>query len=249
MQEPKESSHPKLLKVVTGEWPVTFDGIVARMQIEIAADMKSGAVGPGVRTFGELHDYVDANCYGGFCDDEYVALLRERLGGDDALIRMMNRCQDRLSDLLQSGVLAANAIPRLTQEELEDVACRHFEWLASTGKRGAQADFAGKDLSGLDFHGMNLSHGNFEGAILSHASLMSANFNFGKFKGADLSGAVCRDASFYGADFTDAGLSGVDMEGANLARAVMPESARQEASPWKGTASTAPTACGMGMGV
>lgn len=36
---------------------------------EIEDDMMTGTVPRDVASFGDLHDYVDANCYGGFCDD------------------------------------------------------------------------------------------------------------------------------------------------------------------------------------
>lgn len=36
---------------------------------QILSDMASGLVPKFVSSFSQLHDYVDANCYGGFCDD------------------------------------------------------------------------------------------------------------------------------------------------------------------------------------
>lgn len=39
-----------------------------QMKAEILADIESGRVPPTVSTFSELHDYVDANEYGGMCD-------------------------------------------------------------------------------------------------------------------------------------------------------------------------------------
>jgi hypothetical protein len=45
-----------------------YEEILNRMKAEIIADMSSGVVPNNVRSFSELHDYVDANCYGGFCD-------------------------------------------------------------------------------------------------------------------------------------------------------------------------------------
>jgi hypothetical protein len=42
---------------------------IARAQVEIAADIASGRVPATVTSFAELHDYVDANEYGGFCDE------------------------------------------------------------------------------------------------------------------------------------------------------------------------------------
>lgn len=45
--------------------------IIARAQREILRDVRAGIVPAGVRSFAALHDHVDANCYGGFCDREY----------------------------------------------------------------------------------------------------------------------------------------------------------------------------------
>ena len=43
---------------------------VERSKVEILAHVASGRVPSTVETFGDLHDYVDANCYGGLCDDD-----------------------------------------------------------------------------------------------------------------------------------------------------------------------------------
>lgn len=37
---------------------------------EILDDMREGTVPTDVTTFSALHDYVDANVYGGLCDDD-----------------------------------------------------------------------------------------------------------------------------------------------------------------------------------
>jgi hypothetical protein len=44
---------------------VTPEQMAERMKVEIIADVKAGTVPSTVATFSELHDYVDANCYGG----------------------------------------------------------------------------------------------------------------------------------------------------------------------------------------
>jgi hypothetical protein len=44
---------------------------IARMKSEILADIVAGTVPASVSSFSELHDYVDANEYGGFCDDDH----------------------------------------------------------------------------------------------------------------------------------------------------------------------------------
>lgn len=52
---------------------LNLEQTVARMKSEILADIASGTVPETVSSFSELHDYVDANCYGGFCEDDYIA--------------------------------------------------------------------------------------------------------------------------------------------------------------------------------
>jgi len=44
---------------------ITSDQIVERMKVEIVADVKAGIVPSTVTSFLDLHNYVDANCYGG----------------------------------------------------------------------------------------------------------------------------------------------------------------------------------------
>ena len=46
-----------------------MEAAVARAKREIQADVKLGRVPTSVTSFSELHDYVDANEYGGLCDD------------------------------------------------------------------------------------------------------------------------------------------------------------------------------------
>lgn len=47
-----------------------FAQVVDAMKCEVLADMASGRVPGTVTTFSELHDHVDANEYGGFCDED-----------------------------------------------------------------------------------------------------------------------------------------------------------------------------------
>ena len=54
---------------------------VERMKHEILADVKLGKVPATVKAFSELHDYVDANEYGGFCEEEFVDMLVQHFGG------------------------------------------------------------------------------------------------------------------------------------------------------------------------
>lgn len=65
----------------------TLAVLVARMKQEIVDDMAEGTVPATVRDFASLHDYVDANEYGGLCSDnahlstEFVAVAQHAVDG------------------------------------------------------------------------------------------------------------------------------------------------------------------------
>lgn len=44
---------------------ITAEELAERMKAQILQDVKAGIVPSTVSEFAELHDYVDANCYGG----------------------------------------------------------------------------------------------------------------------------------------------------------------------------------------
>jgi len=47
---------------------------IERSKLEILEDIKNGPVPATVSSFSELHDYVDANEYGGLCEDGWWSL-------------------------------------------------------------------------------------------------------------------------------------------------------------------------------
>lgn len=61
----------------------TLDESIERMKQEIIEDIKAGRVPADCPSFSALHDYVDANCYGGFCEDDVMQALLENYGGRD----------------------------------------------------------------------------------------------------------------------------------------------------------------------
>lgn len=86
--------------------------VVQDMQFEILSDMMTGVVPRNIESFAELHDYVDANCYGGFCDDPFADELIELFGGRDAdyglpqgFIDFMNSAQDAVDEWLKTEVV------------------------------------------------------------------------------------------------------------------------------------------------
>ena len=56
---------------------------IERSKAEILYDMSTGVVPPTVCRFYQLHDYVDANEYGGLCSDAWFCLPEH---ADDATV-------------------------------------------------------------------------------------------------------------------------------------------------------------------
>ena len=91
----------------------SIEATVAQMKREILLDMQNGDVPTTVKTIGDLHDFIDANCYGGFCDDDYADFLIAHFGGRDeqesmpqAMLDFMNACQNLVDEWLGGGDLA-----------------------------------------------------------------------------------------------------------------------------------------------
>lgn len=53
----------------TAEQSAFIAATVDQSKAEILADIAAGTVPADVPDFQQLHDYVDANCYGGLCDE------------------------------------------------------------------------------------------------------------------------------------------------------------------------------------
>lgn len=87
----------------------TLDESIERMKKEIIEDIKAGRVPADCPSFSALHDYVDANCYGGFCEDNVIQALIEHFGGRDENEGMPDALMDYLND-------AQNAIGRWIEE-------------------------------------------------------------------------------------------------------------------------------------
>lgn len=87
---------------------------VAVMKEQIQHDVISGVVPADVGSFGNLHDYVDANCYGGFCDDHVADRLIEHFGGRDehegmpqGMLDYLNAAQEEIDAWIKAGGLQA----------------------------------------------------------------------------------------------------------------------------------------------
>ena len=86
----------------------TKEEIIEQMKIEILKDMSEGLVPTTVKSFVELHDHRDANCYGGFCEDDFADALIDYFGGRDEhesmpqpMLDFINECQNAIDAWLK----------------------------------------------------------------------------------------------------------------------------------------------------
>lgn len=75
--------------------------VIASMKLGIINDINAGIIPPTVKSFSDLHNYVDANEYGGFCIDTFAEELIELFGGrgddeglPDDYVAFMNEAQN-----------------------------------------------------------------------------------------------------------------------------------------------------------
>lgn len=93
--------------------------VVERMKKEILALIKSETIPLDVATFAELHDYIDANALGGFCEDDLFNELVDRFGGRDSeelgggmpqgMLDYINHSQDAINTWIVSGAMKSKA--------------------------------------------------------------------------------------------------------------------------------------------
>ena len=83
---------------------------IERMKQEIIEDVKSRHIPADCPSFSALHDYVDANCYGGFCDDDVMQVLTDHFGGlddndgiPDTLMDYLNDAQNSIDRWIKDG--------------------------------------------------------------------------------------------------------------------------------------------------
>lgn len=89
-----------------------LENLIAQMKEEILDDVRRGFVPRNCASFGELHDYRDANCYGGLCDDDVADALIEQFGGrdedegmPDGMLNLINAAQDPVDEWIKQGGL------------------------------------------------------------------------------------------------------------------------------------------------
>jgi len=96
----------------------TLDESIKTMKQEIIEDVKSGRVPADCPSFSALHDYVDANCYGGLCEDDVMQALLGHYGGrdenegmPDELMDYLNEAQNTIDRWIKEGGIKQVASP------------------------------------------------------------------------------------------------------------------------------------------
>ena len=97
---------------------ITSEQLAEKMKIEILADIQAGIVPVSVKDFSELHDYVDANCYGG------TEALLDELDAAATSDQEHTKALDTLCDLMNPAmeiinVWLANGGPSLEISQME----------------------------------------------------------------------------------------------------------------------------------
>jgi hypothetical protein len=99
---------------------------IAQAKLEIRADVADGTVPATVASFSELHDYVDANCYGGMCEDGH-AFWRNGDGsagedGFDCDVDAANAVQDAVHAwIVAGGITTTPDLLTAAREMLDDL--------------------------------------------------------------------------------------------------------------------------------
>lgn len=93
---------------------------LARMKREIIEDVVAGKVPATVKSFGDLHNNVDANEYGGFCEDELADSMIAEFGGRDehegmpqGMLDFINDAQKRIDEWITEGGIAQDLAAQL----------------------------------------------------------------------------------------------------------------------------------------
>lgn len=85
--------------------------VIASMKLGIINDVQASILPPGIKSFSDLHNYVDANEYGGFCIEEFVEPLTQLFSGRDkdegmpqAMLDFMNEAQGIIDAWIKGAI-------------------------------------------------------------------------------------------------------------------------------------------------
>jgi len=102
----------------------SLDQTVKRMKREILVDIAAGTLPVSISSFSHLHDYVDANCYGGFCENRITDRLIAYFGGGDknegmpdGMLSYINEAQGAIDAWIKAG-LTADELPAAVTSDL-----------------------------------------------------------------------------------------------------------------------------------
>jgi hypothetical protein len=90
-----------MTQTLSARWEAKVTAAIARGKREILADIMDRIVPATVKDFATLHDYVDANCYGGLCEDGWTEYANDEM--TDECHAAASRVQDELHQWLQQG--------------------------------------------------------------------------------------------------------------------------------------------------
>ncbi|WP_232431327.1 hypothetical protein [Cupriavidus sp. UYPR2.512] len=111
---------------LTAEQEVFVANAIELGKAQIQQEIASGHIPPTVKTFSALHDYVDANEFGGLCaDDGDLPRLFPRVTEGDAetFCEAANQVQQALDTWLASGMEKASLLITSLVEDALHAAC------------------------------------------------------------------------------------------------------------------------------
>ena len=86
-------------KLAREDWETHGRPVVERAKREVLDDIASGTVPPTVKTYSELHDFVDANYYGGAFESD----IPDDGPSQDLHLAFWNRVQAEVDAWLRAG--------------------------------------------------------------------------------------------------------------------------------------------------
>ena len=113
----------------------TLEATVLRMKTEIQADQAAGIVPQQVKSFSELHNYVDANEYGGFCEEGRNILSEESVAFAN---EAQNQVDKWLSDLYSTTI--ENRVGGRRHAEIDDEEGNQEAYDRREGERRKRID-------------------------------------------------------------------------------------------------------------
>lgn len=103
--------------------------LIASIKDQIISDVRNFLVPVCVNDFAELHNYVDANEYGGFCKKEVIDALIEKFGQRDSegglpqgLLNHINVIQNYVSMWLEKGSLKATFLSEMNDQDFIELS-------------------------------------------------------------------------------------------------------------------------------